>query len=149
MAKNSAPPLYIERVLPALSFYTATLFLPAALFLVGLPFSELLATIVAFGALGTVWLVSWLKAPLIVITRDQLSVGSVHIPRHEIGSATDVPKSLSFEERGQRLDTRAFTRFQVGVSQLVKVNLDSKMDPTPYWLFSSRNPEVVAKILSN
>jgi hypothetical protein len=46
------------------------------------------------------------------------------------------------------LDTRAFTRFQIGVKSLVKIELVDPQDPTPYWLIATRNPEVLAGLIN-
>jgi hypothetical protein len=40
MTKNTSVALYKERTLPSLGFFAATLFIPLALFIIALPFSE-------------------------------------------------------------------------------------------------------------
>ena len=148
MPQKTESLVYKERVFPSLSFYMATLFLPFALFLVVLPFSEILAGFVALGSLLATFVISWITAPLIRISDTELRVGKVRISRVLIAAAEPVSKCESFSARGAELDTRAYVRFQVGVKELVKVQLQDSQDPTPYWLIATRQPEVVAAILN-
>ncbi len=53
-----------------------------------------------------------------------------------------------FLERGHKLSTLAYTRFQIGVKGLVKVELQDENDPTPYWLVATKHPEVLAGYLN-
>ena len=54
MTKLSPTVLYQERALPSLGFYAATLFVPVALFLIALPFSEVVGLIVAVMSIFTI-----------------------------------------------------------------------------------------------
>lgn len=144
MTKVSLPSLYKERVLPSLSFYAATLFVPLALFFIILPFSESVPAIVALSSVLSIFVISWLTAPLITLDTNNLRIGKTRIDKKFLGTATAVYKQDAFKERGSRLDIRAFTKFQVGIQQLVRVEINDEDDPTPYWLIATRNPEVLA-----
>lgn len=148
MTKLSPTVLYQERALPSLGFYAATLFIPVALFLIALPFSEVVGLIVAAISILTIIFLSWFLAPLITLTSEYLSVGKVIIERKFLGAAKEVSGKDAFLERGPRMDTRAFTRFQIGVKSLVKIELVDPQDPTPYWLIATRNPEVLAGLIN-
>jgi hypothetical protein len=148
MTKLSPTVLYQERALPSLGFYAATLFVPVALFLIALPFSEVVGLIVAVMSIFTIICLSWILAPLITLTSEHLNVGKVSIDKKWLGSAIEVTGTDAFLERGPRLDTRAFTRFQIGVKSLVKIELVDPQDPTPYWLIATRNPEVLAGLIN-
>jgi len=148
MTKLSPTVLYQERALPSLGFYAATLFVPVALFLIALPFSEVVGLIVAAMSILTIIFLSWILAPLITLTTENLNVGKVSIDKKWLGSAIEVTGTDAFLERGTRLDTRAFTRFQIGVKSLVKIELADPQDPTPYWLIATRNPEVLAGLIN-
>ncbi len=148
MTKLSPPVLYQERTLPSLGFYAATIFVPVALFLITLPFSEAIGFIAAAMSIFAILALSWILSPMITLTEDFLSVGKVQIEANLIGKATEISGAAAFIERGQLLDTRAFTRFQIGVKQLVKIEIVDEQDPTPYWLIASRNPEVLAGLIN-
>ena len=148
MTKISPTVLYQERALPSLGFYAATLFVPVALFLVALPFSEVVGLVVAAMSILSIICLSWILAPLITLTSEHLNVGKVSIEKKWLGSAIEVTGKDAFLERGPHLDTRAFTKFQIGVKSLVKIELDDPQDPTPYWLIATRNPEVLAGLIN-
>jgi len=148
MNKLSDPRAYGERVLPSMSFYVAGLFLPAALFLIALPFSELAALVVSIGSYSTLVLVSVLLSQKIEVSSSHLKIAKATISMSALGNATSIARSEQFLERGQRLSPLAFTRFQIGVKGLVKIELQDPTDPTPYWLVSTRHPEVLAGYLN-
>ncbi|MEY3933776.1 MAG: hypothetical protein RLZZ606_375 [Actinomycetota bacterium] len=143
-AKN----LYKERVLPSIYFYFASITLPVSLFLVALPFSEVVSISMALLSIPAVLVLSWVGSPLISLNDQTLSIGKVQIEVKHLGAAEVISPSSAFEERGIKLDTRAFTKFQIGVKQMVKIEIKDPLDPTPYWLIATRNPEVLAGLLN-
>lgn len=148
MTKTQKPVSYAERVFPSISFLVAGLFLPAALFLVSLPFSLELAFFVAAGSYVSLLAASYLLAPKILLTEDVLQVSRAVISTKHLGSASVVERQDQFSERGQKLSTLAYTRFQIGVKGLVKIEIADESDPTPYWLVATRHPEVLAGYLN-
>jgi hypothetical protein len=139
---------YRERVLPTVYFYIASLTLPLSLFLVALPFSEVVSISLALASIPLVLVLSWLGSPLITLNQQTLSIGHASIETKYLGKAEIVSPQNAFSERGVKLDSRAFTKFQIGVKQLVKIEIQDKQDPTPYWLIATRNPEVLAGLIN-
>jgi hypothetical protein len=140
--------LYKERVLPSIYFYIASITLPLSLFLVALPFSELVSIALALLSIPAILLFSWLGSPLISLTEQSLAIGSVAIDLKHVGKAEVIYPASAFAERGVKLDSRAYTRFQIGVKQMVKIQIEDSQDPTPYWLLATRNPEVLAGLIN-
>jgi hypothetical protein len=143
-----ATDLYTERVLPTVYFYIASITLPLSLFLVALPFSEVVSISLALASIPLVLVLSWLGSPLIALDQQTLSIGQASIETKYLGKADVVNSQEAFLERGVKLDSRAFTKFQIGVKQLVKIEIQDKQDPTPYWLIATRNPEVLAGLIN-
>ena len=143
-----ATDLYKERVLPTVYFYIASITLPLSLFLVALPFSEVVSISLALASIPLVLVLSWLGSPLIALNEQTLSIGQASIETKYLGKAEVVSAQEAFLERGVKLDSRAFTKFQIGVKQLVKIEIQDKQDPTPYWLIATRNPEVLAGLIN-
>ncbi len=148
MTKPPKQVSYVERVLPSVSFFVAGLFLPTALFLVSLPFSIEIALIVAIGSYLALLGISYLLAPKILLQDGVLRVNSAVIPVIHLGEASVIEPKDQFLERGHKLSTLAYTRFQIGVKGLVKVELQDENDPTPYWLVATKHPEVLAGYLN-
>lgn len=148
MTKSPVPVSYEERVLPSLGFFVAGLFLPAALFLISLPFALELALGVAVGSYMVFFIASYLMAPKISVANHVLQVNNALITKDLLGQTIIVEGKDQFLERGQRLNTLAYTKFQIGVKGLVKIELKDEKDPTPYWLIATRHPEVLASHLN-
>ena len=143
-----ATDVYKERVLPTVYFYIASITVPLSLFLVALPFSEVVSISLALASIPLVLVLSWLGSPLIALNEQTLSIGQASIETKYLGKAEVVSPQEAFLERGVKLDSRAFTKFQIGVKQLVKIEIQDKQDPTPYWLIATRNPEVLAGLIN-
>jgi len=143
-----ATDLYKERVLPTVYFYIASITLPLSLFLVALPFSEVVSISLALASIPAVLVLSWLGSPLITLEKESLSIGQASIETKYLGKAEVVSPENAFQERGAKLDSRAFTKFQIGVKTLVKIEIQDIQDPTPYWLIATRNPEVLAGLIN-
>ncbi|MFM6971395.1 MAG: DUF3093 domain-containing protein [Rhodoluna sp.] len=144
--KNEA--LYSERVIPRLSS-----FLPLALLLpVGWLTTAMFAPLIGLGVGVIIALVSAAFmlhfSPVIEIDEKYFALGSARIPISKLGKARVITGKDVFQERGPKLDARAFVQFQSSVKQMVKVEIRDSVDPTPYWLFSTRNAEEVVRLLS-
>jgi hypothetical protein len=145
MTKTNSPVTYSERVLPGLSFFLATLFAPAALYLIVLAFDEFWASFTFVASEIAIICLGLLASPTLKFTAESLSIGKVQIPTAYVKSVTLVEISTQQVEKGPKLNPYAYVRFQVGVKGLLKIELSDPNDPTPYWLISSRHPEIVAK----
>jgi hypothetical protein len=129
-------------------FFIVMLTLPISLFLVALPFSEVASIVLAISSIPVVLALSWVASPKIELTQEHLAIGNVRINNSLLGKAEVITSSNTFQERGVLLDSRAFTRFQIGIKELVKIEINDELDPTPYWLVSSRNAEVLAGLIN-
>ncbi len=147
MNNSSQIPPYTERVLPGLAYFASTLVIPVISFLVSLPFGEYLSYSIAIGLEITIVLLGVINSPVIRIDSAELRVGKASIARKFVGKVELISRSESFVAKGRGLNPMAHIRFQFGVKGLVKITLDDVNDPTPYWLVSTRNPELVAKRL--
>ncbi len=145
MTKTSNSASYSERVFPGLSFFLATLFAPAALYLIVLAFDDLWALITFVASELAIIFLGLFAAPTLSLSSKTLSIGNVQIPTQYVKAITVVEASAQQSEKGPKLNPSAYVRFQVGVKGLIKVELNDPNDPTPYWLISSRNPHLVAK----
>lgn len=108
---------------------------------------------VFFGAVGfAVTLVAVLAgAPRISILenagRRTLFVGKAKVDTALLGQVQLISFKESRYERGPKLHARAFSSFQPSAKYMLKVHLTDANDPTPYWLFSTRNPRKIMELL--
>jgi hypothetical protein len=103
------------------------------------------ASAVVVGVAAAVGLVA--AAPLVEVSGGQLRAGRAQIPVHLLRDARWVAGEEARQERGPRLDARAYLCIRGWVDPVVRVDLDDPEDPTPYWLVSSRRPEALVDAL--
>ena len=132
---------YREVMRPASWLYVAIILIIPAIILVLAPINMLfgiILSVVAYGAIVTLMIT---KAPSIELTEDTLRVGKAHISRTELGAASAYSGSHAIEQRGTKLDGRAWLMFTGWVDPVVRIEIIDPNDPVPYWLISTRHPE--------
>ena len=135
--------LYKERVLPSfVALLPLLLLLPTAYFTL-LPFNEIAGLLLGPLFVLAILVSIFFAAPVIEVANDEISVGDTEMPLRFVASVSVIEANDGFEERGIRLSPAAYTRFQMGVKRMVKIELCDPDDKTPYWLISSKNPQGV------
>ncbi|HEY7054143.1 MAG TPA: DUF3093 domain-containing protein [Mycobacterium sp.] len=76
-----------------------------------------------------------------------LWAGPAHLPAGVISRSAEIPVTAKSAALGRQLDPAAFVLHRAWVGPMVLVVLDDPDDPTPYWLVSSRHPELVLAAL--
>jgi hypothetical protein len=112
-----------------------------------LPINEGVGIALSIALAGLFYLALFMKAPLILVTAHNFRVGKATIDRRYLGRAEVISAEASFSERGHKLNALAFTSLQSSVRTMLKVEITDKDDQTPYWLFSTRNPEELKSLL--
>jgi len=112
------------------------------------PFNALLGSI--FGLAGTLVIVVLMivSSPTITVSATEVHVGRATITRKLLGNVTVIDKQDQHLAKGPQLDARAYLSLQPSVSGLIRLEIKDPKDPTPYWLFSTRKPDLVAELIS-
>lgn len=76
-----------------------------------------------------------------------LYAGRARLPFDAISRTAVVPATAKQAAMGRQLDPEAFVVHRGYIATMVIVVLDDPMDPTPYWLISTRDPEALAAAL--
>lgn len=76
-----------------------------------------------------------------------LRVGPAVLPVRFAAEVTVVPARDKQRVLGPELDPDAFVLHRPWIGPVVRVRLNDPEDPTPYWVFSVRRPEVLAEHL--
>lgn len=141
--------VYRERVLPSVANLLLPLLLFPSVFAVMLPIDATLALPVA--SLCTLAFIAVIvnSSPVITVDQKVLTAKGATIETKFLGKAEVVPKEEIFREMGPQLDARAWLSIQASVKGLVKIQIEDPEDPTPYWLVSTRRPEVLSKLLNS
>lgn len=77
----------------------------------------------------------------------ELWAGEAHLPASVVIRSAALPRSAKSAALGRQLDPAAYVLHRNWVGPLALVVLDDPDDPTPYWLVSCRNPELLLAAL--
>lgn len=146
-SRSASPIVYSEKLRAPWWMWIVVIALSAAVGLALSPSDMLLFTVLALVAavIGSVLLIA--SAPSITVTDTTLSVGRAQIERRWLGEITGHVGDDARYERGRGLNGLAFMCFRGWVDPVMKAEITDPNDQTPYWLFSTRHPEALAKAL--
>ncbi len=140
-------PLYSERLWPSLGFWLVVPLAGAGVALSLWPVGAAVALSVAVVAL-VLCVAGLLQAsPRVTVSDGELRAGRAHIPVSLLGPVAGFTGEEARQERGPRLDARAFLLIRGWVDPVVRVEVLDPQDPTPYWLVSTRHPDRLAQVL--
>jgi hypothetical protein len=127
-------------------FVATALVMPAAI-LVFLPINFAAGIIVAIVLeLGVLVLIAF-GSPTIEVKDGVLVAGRARIPLGLVGPVSAYRDDEATEQRGPKLDARAWLLIRGWVSPVVRIEVEDPDDPTPYWIVSSRTPEALVQAI--
>lgn len=141
--------------------YTETLRVPVSWWLIGLGLALTvwwvffvvmpLWTALLAGALAAL-LVGWalirFGAARVEAGPKGLRAGRALLPWQYVGPSVALDAADTRRQLGPDADARAYVLVRAYCRRAVKVYVDDEADPTPYWIVSSRRPEVLADYLN-
>ena len=140
--------LYKERLSVAWWMWLLVVLAGATAFLALVPINIWAASAAAAVVAGGTAVALLASTTSIVITTEYLQVGRARIERRFVGEAEAFRGDEVRLVRGPGLDGRAYMNFRVSVGPVVRIEITDPVDPTPYWLTSTRHPERIVEILS-
>jgi hypothetical protein len=87
-------------------------------------------------------------APVVRVDGTTLQAGRARIPLSLVGGVSALDAATTRAELGPRLDARAYLCLRGWIHTAVRVELVDPLDPTPYWIVSTRRPEALAAALT-
>ena len=138
---------YRERLSPGVGIWLAFAVLVPAVTLMFAPLSIWLGIASAVVVYALAMLVAVGTAPVLEVTDTELRAGRARIDLALVGDTAAFRGSAATEQRGPRLDARAFRVMRGWVPGLVTVRIEDPADPTPYWAISTRHPERFARAI--
>jgi len=132
--------IYRERLLPGpMIFVITALVIPASL-LVFLPINMTVGVICAIVLYTACVVLLVIGSPRIEVTDAMLVAGRARLPLPNVGNAQGFTGTDATQQRGPKLDARAWLVIRGWISPVVKIDVNDESDPTPYWLVSTRHP---------
>lgn len=101
--------------------------------------------------LGAVACGAWLwthGAVVVAAGHSGLVAGRAHLPAEAIGTVEALDVAATTTARGAGADPRGFFLLKGYVPTSVRVWVDDRDDPVPYWLVSTRDPRALATALA-
>ena len=123
-------------------FLSMALVIPASL-LVFWPINVTAGIIVAVALYAGCCGMLVLASPVVVVSDQALTAGRARLPLEFAGAATAYREPEATAQRGVELDARAWLLIRGWVAPVVRVEVTDPVDPTPYWLISTRRPEAL------
>ena len=141
-------PEYREKLWPSpWVFITTALVIPASI-LVLVPISLQAGIITAIVLYGGIVALLVAASPVVAVKDGILYAGRARIRVENLGEALPFTGADATQERGPRLDARAWMLIRGWVGPIVKVPLVDEADPAPYWLVSTRTPKKLAAAIN-
>lgn len=92
-------------------------------------------------------LVWWLGNSRLEISGGELRVRGAHLPLRYVSGAVALDAVTLRRVVGREGDPAAFISLRPWIGPGVQVWVDDEDDPTPYWVLSTRHPDVVVKVV--
>jgi hypothetical protein len=141
--------LYEEKLTASWTMWLLAVFAGLVALVALAPISGWAAVVAAVLAAGGVAVALLTTSTSVIITEDFLQVGRARIERRFVGEAEAFRGDDVRRVRGPELDGRAFMNFRVSVGPVVRIRITDPVDPTPYWLTSTRHPERIVEVLAD
>ena len=141
-------PDYREKLWPTpWAFIVTALVIPASI-LVLVPISLFAGIVTAAVLYGGCVLLLVLASPVVRVQNGELIAGPATISTQLVGEAVFFEKAEATQERGPRLDARAWLLIRGWIDPVVRVPIVDPSDPAPYWIISSRHPTQLAAAIN-
>jgi len=141
-------PDYREKLWPTpWAFIVTALVIPASI-LVLVPISLFAGIVTAAVLYGGCVLLLVLASPVVRVQNGELIAGPATISTQLLGEAIFFEKAQATQERGPRLDARAWLLIRGWIDPVVRVPIVDPSDPAPYWIISSRHPTQLAAAIN-
>lgn len=140
-------PDYTERLWPSSGFWLVVPLVGVGVALSLWPLGPAVAVSAAVVVLALCVAGLLQASPRLEVSGGELQAGRAHVPLVLLGSARAYVGEDARQQRGPRLDARAFLVLRGWVDPVLRIELTDPQDPTPYWLVSTRHPDRLAAAL--
>lgn len=140
--------VFAERLWPGPAVWIVTVGLAVMLTISFVPVRLGLALGLGAAALVAGLVLGLVTAPRVEVAGGELRAGSAHIPLDLLGPVRVLDREATGHELGPALDARAYVCLRSWIGTAVRIEVRDPLDPTPYWVVSTRRPEALAAVLA-
>ncbi|MGV8978688.1 MAG: DUF3093 domain-containing protein [Cellulomonas sp.] len=139
--------VFAERLRPGPGVWIVIVGLAGMLTLSFVPVSLGLAISLGAAALVAGIVLGLATAPRLEVAAGELRAGSAHIPLDLLGPVRPLDREATRHELGPALDARAYLCLRSWIPGAVRIEVRDPLDPTPYWVVSTRRPQALVSAL--
>lgn len=148
-SSRAAAPTYVERLWLGPLGWVLLVAFAAMVFVAFVPVDLRVAGAVGVAVLAAGAAVLAGAAPRVEVRDGTFRAGGAHIPLAVLGPAVPLDATAARSELGPRLDARAHLCLRGWIHTAVRVEVSDPLDPTPYWIVSTRRPAELAAALND
>lgn len=147
-SSRAAAPTYVERLWLGPLGWVLLVAFATMVFVAFVPVDLRVAGAVGVAVLAAGAAVLAGAAPRVEVRDGTFRAGGAHIPLTVLGTAVPLDAVATRSELGPRLDARAHLCLRGWIHTAVRVEVSDPLDPTPYWIVSTRRPAELAASLN-
>ncbi|MBO0922659.1 DUF3093 domain-containing protein [Cellulomonas sp. zg-ZUI222] len=140
-------PGFREQLWPGPLGWVAVVAFAVVLGIAFVPVDTRLALAAGLLALGAGLAGAVLTTPLVRVAQGTLQAGSARIPVDVLAAPRVLDRAALRTELGPALDARAYVCLRSWIGTAVRVEVVDPQDPTPYWIVSTRRPDLLVAAL--
>ncbi|MEL7974754.1 DUF3093 domain-containing protein [Isoptericola sp. F-RaC21] len=142
-------PAYRERLSPGPAAWCGAVGLGVIVGVTLWPLAHAVAAVVGVLVAAGTLVALFASAPVIEVADGRLRAGRAQVDVGLLGAVTTMDDADEMRTAlGPALDARAFVCLRAWARTGVRVELEDPLDPTPYWLLSTRRPQELAAALA-
>lgn len=132
---------YVEKLWPAWWIWAAGVIIGASFSTIFFPIGTGPGVVALFAGVAVCTAALWAVTPRIEVTEHTLKVGRAQIERRFLGHVVAHRGGAAREQLGPGFDARSYQCIRGWIDPVVTAQITDDRDATPYWLFSTRQPE--------
>lgn len=148
-ADGDAAPIYREKLWPAWWLWLAGILVGASISLIFFPISVTFGVLTVFIGVGLVLFGLIITTPTLEVTPGWLRVGRARIQTVHLGRIVAHSGDAAREQLGPGFDASSYQCIRGWIDPVVTAQVIDPKDATPYWIFSTRDPNAVLSALGS
>lgn len=148
-AESDLAPIYSEKLWPAWWLWLAGVLVGASISLIFFPISVTFGVLTMFIGVGLVIFGLVITTPTLEVAPGWLRVGRARIQTVHLGRIVAHSGDAAREQLGPGFDASSYQCIRGWIDPVVTAQVIDPRDATPYWIFSTRNPNAVLSALGS
>ncbi|GAB3844516.1 DUF3093 domain-containing protein [Nesterenkonia populi] len=141
--------IYSEKLWPSWWLWTAAVLIGASFSTIFFPIDIFWGVLSMIAGISLCAFALVVTTPRVEVTETHLRAGRAQIERGDVGRVVGHTEDAAREQLGPGFDARSYQCVRGWIGPVITAEITDPSDPTPYWLFSTRNPQDVLSALGS